>query len=193
MAAWDDIELLDMDFDAEEDVYTYPCPCGDLFIMPVDDLINAEELAPCPSCSLLLRVVYDPDEFLASVEIVDGEEEHEQENEEEVDSINHTRSSDIQNLSGVTPHLNSVSVDDEKPLEENYRDAAAGQSSLVAENALETLQEQTLSSVVQVTSSLSTLAIESEHEEPKPVEHASSQTQAIGTYRESPPVAPTSQ
>jgi diphthamide biosynthesis protein 3 len=52
-AAWDEVDLLDMVFEAARDVYTYPCPCGDLFMMPVDDLLCAEELAPCPSCSLL--------------------------------------------------------------------------------------------------------------------------------------------
>jgi diphthamide biosynthesis protein 3 len=71
MAAWDDVNLDAMTFDENFDAFTHPCPCGDVFIMPVDDLINAEELAPCPSCSLLLRVVYDPEEFLRSLEIDD--------------------------------------------------------------------------------------------------------------------------
>jgi diphthamide biosynthesis protein 3 len=70
-AAWDEVDLLDMAFEAARDVYTYPCPCGDLFMMPVDDLLCAEELAPCPSCSLLLRVKYDPDAFLRSVQVVE--------------------------------------------------------------------------------------------------------------------------
>ena len=66
-AAWDEVDLLDMAFEAARDVYTYPCPCGDLFMMPVDDLLCAEDLAPCPSCSLLLRVKYDPDAFLRAL------------------------------------------------------------------------------------------------------------------------------
>lgn len=75
MAAWDDVQLLDMAFDEGVDSYTYPCPCGDLFTITVEDLLCAEDLAPCPSCSLLLRVVYDPEEFLASLdeEIVEEE------------------------------------------------------------------------------------------------------------------------
>ena len=77
MAAWDDVELLDMKFDEAGDAYTYPCPCGDDFIMCVDDLINAEELAPCPSCSLLLRVVYDPEEFLESMGLLVTDDESE--------------------------------------------------------------------------------------------------------------------
>ncbi len=72
-AAWDEVDLLDMAFEAAREVYTYPCPCGDLFMMPVDDLLCAEDLAPCPSCSLLLRVKYDPDAFLRSVQLVEEE------------------------------------------------------------------------------------------------------------------------
>ena len=70
MAAWDEIDLLDMEFQPSSELYTYPCPCGDDFIMPVEYLIDFEDIATCPSCSLLLRIKYDPDEFLKSVEIV---------------------------------------------------------------------------------------------------------------------------
>mmetsp|Transcript_16215 Transcript_16215/g.31394 ORF Transcript_16215/g.31394 Transcript_16215/m.31394 type:complete len:152 (+) Transcript_16215:65-520(+) len=70
MAAWDDINLDEMTFSQEEDMYTYPCPCGDDFFITVDDLLGAEDLAPCPSCSLLIRVIYDPEEFLESIELL---------------------------------------------------------------------------------------------------------------------------
>ena len=61
-------------------MYTSPCPCGDLFAISVDDLLDGEDLADCPSCSLLLRVTYDPEAFLASIEASEaareaGEEE----------------------------------------------------------------------------------------------------------------------
>lgn len=29
-----------------------------------DDLMNGEEVARCPSCSLLIRVIYDPEDFI---------------------------------------------------------------------------------------------------------------------------------
>ena len=52
----DEIEIEDMDFDGVQ--YTYPCPCGDVFILTKEDLEDGEDIARCPSCSLLLRVIY---------------------------------------------------------------------------------------------------------------------------------------
>lgn len=43
--------------------YTYQCPCGDLFQITVSDLKSGEDIARCPSCTLVVRVIYDPDEF----------------------------------------------------------------------------------------------------------------------------------
>ena len=28
---YDEVELEDFDYDAQEGMYTYPCPCGDIF------------------------------------------------------------------------------------------------------------------------------------------------------------------
>ena len=79
---YDEVEIEDMDFDPDSKTYTYPCPCGDKFQITVEDLLDGEETARCPSCSLILRVpfipsrvivviltdpgsqvIYDPDEF----------------------------------------------------------------------------------------------------------------------------------
>lgn len=43
--------------------YTYECPCGDLFQISPSDLRAGEDIARCPSCTLVVRVVYDPDDF----------------------------------------------------------------------------------------------------------------------------------
>ncbi|KAI9306382.1 CSL zinc finger-domain-containing protein, partial [Cunninghamella echinulata] len=56
------IEIEDMEFDEDEQVYTYPCPCGDKFEIFLDDLKDGEDIARCPSCSLIIRVIYDPDD-----------------------------------------------------------------------------------------------------------------------------------
>lgn len=40
-------------------VYHYPCPCGDRFEITKLDLRDGEDIAKCPSCSLLVRVIYD--------------------------------------------------------------------------------------------------------------------------------------
>jgi diphthamide biosynthesis protein 3 len=41
-------------------VYHYPCPCGDRFEISREQLKAYEDIATCPSCSLVIRVVYDP-------------------------------------------------------------------------------------------------------------------------------------
>mmetsp|Transcript_15846 Transcript_15846/g.17598 ORF Transcript_15846/g.17598 Transcript_15846/m.17598 type:complete len:98 (-) Transcript_15846:184-477(-) len=62
-AIYDEIEIEDFDYDEETDMYTYPCPCGDKFQISTEELQDGEEIATCPSCSLLLRVIYDPEDF----------------------------------------------------------------------------------------------------------------------------------
>ena len=77
VSIYDDVELLDMDYNAEQESFKYPCPCGDQFFITVcyfvlfvlqqtsqtyqsfdkvEDLMDNEDVAGCPSCSLLLRV-----------------------------------------------------------------------------------------------------------------------------------------
>ncbi|KAJ2082840.1 Diphthamide biosynthesis protein 3 [Coemansia sp. RSA 988] len=60
---YDEIEIEDMDFDKDLRVYHYPCPCGDRFEISMVLLEEGECIAKCPSCSLLLKVIYDADEF----------------------------------------------------------------------------------------------------------------------------------
>lgn len=54
---YDEVPLHDMEFDAEEGRYTYPCPCGDEFEIYLEDLQDGEDIAYCPSCSLKIRVL----------------------------------------------------------------------------------------------------------------------------------------
>jgi diphthamide biosynthesis protein 3 len=56
----DEVEIEDFEFDEETQSYYYPCPCGDQFQISKEDLENGEEIAECPSCSLIVRVIYDP-------------------------------------------------------------------------------------------------------------------------------------
>ncbi|XP_066847972.1 diphthamide biosynthesis protein 3 isoform X2 [Anser cygnoides] len=55
----DEVEIEDFEYDAESGTYSYPCPCGDRFLITREDLENGEDVATCPSCSLILRVIYD--------------------------------------------------------------------------------------------------------------------------------------
>ena len=58
---YDEIDLEDMEWQAEERAWFYACPCGDRFFLPLADALAGEDVARCPSCSLLLRVIYDAD------------------------------------------------------------------------------------------------------------------------------------
>ncbi|XP_010795644.1 diphthamide biosynthesis protein 3 [Notothenia coriiceps] len=61
----DEVEIEDFEFDEETEMYYFPCPCGDRFCISKEDLENGEETATCPSCSLIVKVVYDQDLFLS--------------------------------------------------------------------------------------------------------------------------------
>ena len=86
--AYAEVDIDDMDYDDDQGLYTYKCPCGayvsvasaffpvnpnpprriahaagDLFQISEEELEAGEEIAHCPSCSLILRVIYDPEEF----------------------------------------------------------------------------------------------------------------------------------
>jgi diphthamide biosynthesis protein 3 len=71
-------QIEDMEFDEENLLFHSPCPCGDrfeislvssslvLYYLPVTNfdgqsqLQGGEDIAKCPSCSLIIRVIYDP-------------------------------------------------------------------------------------------------------------------------------------
>ncbi len=56
---YDEIEIEDMTYDPTLQIYHYPCPCGDRFEIGIADLKDGEDVAVCPSCSLMIRVVFD--------------------------------------------------------------------------------------------------------------------------------------
>uniref|UniRef100_A0AC34R129 DPH-type MB domain-containing protein n=1 Tax=Panagrolaimus sp. JU765 TaxID=591449 RepID=A0AC34R129_9BILA len=60
----DEVEIEDFEFDEVKNVYHYPCPCGDRFEISLDMLEMGEDVATCPSCSLIIRVIYDLDKFV---------------------------------------------------------------------------------------------------------------------------------
>jgi diphthamide biosynthesis protein 3 len=57
---YDQIEIEDMTFDPATQLYTYPCPCGDRFEIFIDDLRDGQDIAVCPSCSLMIQVIFEP-------------------------------------------------------------------------------------------------------------------------------------
>lgn len=61
---YDEIEIEDFDYNEEEEIYYYPCPCGDKFQISKGELRDGDEIAHCPSCSLIIRVIYDQEDFI---------------------------------------------------------------------------------------------------------------------------------
>ncbi|KAI0142533.1 zf-CSL-domain-containing protein [Hypoxylon sp. NC0597] len=62
IAVYDEVEIEDMTFDETLQIYHYPCPCGDRFEIALADLQDeSTDIAVCPSCSLMIRVIYDLD------------------------------------------------------------------------------------------------------------------------------------
>ena len=65
----DEVEIEDFEYDEEEETYYYPCPCGDRFAITREELEAGEEVATCPSCSLIVKVIYNPEDFEPTEEI----------------------------------------------------------------------------------------------------------------------------
>uniref|UniRef100_A0A1L8DCP2 Diphthamide biosynthesis protein 3 n=1 Tax=Nyssomyia neivai TaxID=330878 RepID=A0A1L8DCP2_9DIPT len=70
----DEIEIEDFEYDEAEEIYYYPCPCGDRFEISKEELMAGEETATCPSCSLIVKVIYNSDQFKAESEEVNLDE-----------------------------------------------------------------------------------------------------------------------
>ncbi|KAH9896161.1 zf-CSL-domain-containing protein [Xylariomycetidae sp. FL2044] len=62
IAVYDEVEIEDMTYDDALQIYHYPCPCGDRFEIALADLQDeSTDIAVCPSCSLMIRVIFDQD------------------------------------------------------------------------------------------------------------------------------------
>ncbi|OEH80584.1 csl zinc finger domain [Cyclospora cayetanensis] len=70
--AYEEVNLQDLEFDALDQQFLYPCPCGDLFELTVADLqaavaaaaspspaFSGFAIASCPSCSLQVKVLFE--------------------------------------------------------------------------------------------------------------------------------------
>lgn len=58
-----------MEWDEELGAFTYMCPCGDLFQITRAELASGEEIAHCPSCSLVVKVIYDEEDYHSDADI----------------------------------------------------------------------------------------------------------------------------
>jgi diphthamide biosynthesis protein 3 len=60
----DEVEIEDFQDDEDSEAYFYPCPCSDNFSITKEGLENGEDVATCPGCSLILKVIHDKDQFM---------------------------------------------------------------------------------------------------------------------------------
>ena len=44
-------------------IFQYPCPCGDRFAISLYDMQEGEDIAVCPSCSLMVKVIFEPEDL----------------------------------------------------------------------------------------------------------------------------------
>jgi diphthamide biosynthesis protein 3 len=85
MSIYEEVKLTDMRFDTELSTYFYTCPCGDLFEITLEELHDGEDIAPCPSCSLKIRVIYQPDDLPSLTTVVTNPIEKNESNSISVD------------------------------------------------------------------------------------------------------------
>ncbi|XP_054329263.1 diphthamide biosynthesis protein 3-like [Pongo pygmaeus] len=55
----DELEVKDFQYEEDSDSYFYRCPCGDNLSITKEDLENVEDMATCPSCPLIIKVICD--------------------------------------------------------------------------------------------------------------------------------------
>ena len=60
---YEDVPIGDMSYDADEQLYQYQCPCGDLFEITLEELWDGDDVAHCPSCTLKVRVIFDKEQL----------------------------------------------------------------------------------------------------------------------------------
>nr|XP_058930127.1 diphthamide biosynthesis protein 3-like [Kogia breviceps] len=58
-----EVEIEDFQYDEDSETYFYPCPCGDNLCITKEDMENGEDVATRPGCSLIIKVIYDKDQF----------------------------------------------------------------------------------------------------------------------------------
>ena len=67
---YDEVEIEDLDFDADSRTFYYPCPCGDKFQITLDEIREGKTIGKCPSCSLTIRIIYDASSYKEYLNIV---------------------------------------------------------------------------------------------------------------------------
>ena len=67
---YEEVEIEDMIYDEENEIYSYPCPCGDKFSISLEELQDGDDIATCPSCTLRIKVIYDDESLPKSKSVL---------------------------------------------------------------------------------------------------------------------------
>lgn len=57
---YEEVQLSEMEL--VDGILHFPCPCGDLFELPLVDFIAGSDVAQCPTCSLTVKVLFTAEE-----------------------------------------------------------------------------------------------------------------------------------
>lgn len=76
VSVYDEVEIEDMTLDETLQIYHYPCPCGDRFEIAIADLRDGADIAVCPSCSLMIRVIFEVVSFVPLGSFLEGRDVH---------------------------------------------------------------------------------------------------------------------
>ena len=99
MSIYEEIEIEDMDYNAKELVYTYPCPCGDKFRITLEELWDGEDIAKCPSCTLRIIIIYDEEDLPELPLEGEDDDENEDDNHQTSDQTKTNLESSLEALS----------------------------------------------------------------------------------------------
>jgi diphthamide biosynthesis protein 3 len=61
LAFYDEVDIKEFEF--RDGKLCYPCPCGDSFEITAEELRNGEIIARCPSCSLIVNIIYEEEDI----------------------------------------------------------------------------------------------------------------------------------
>lgn len=65
ISVYEEVDLTDMELDPDSNEFVHPCPCGDIFVISVKDLLEGSDIARCTDCSLVIRVKATHDQLEA--------------------------------------------------------------------------------------------------------------------------------
>lgn len=75
MPLYEEVEIEDLSYDPDTMLYTYACPCGDVFKVTLEELWDGEDIARCPSCTLFIQVIYEEEDLPALPDDFSGDED----------------------------------------------------------------------------------------------------------------------